>query len=146
MNRPPRAPVLTTVAMIGCAAVVCALTLSRSFHDQITRDIFFSLTLAGCTIVFLSVRPLRELPQVVGAALVLAGLQLAVLKVPFKTLPALALVGLSSLFFLAVRRIGSRCCRGWDISVPVRWRLRSGFIPKRSIYSYTASIKVWVCN
>jgi len=114
MNRPPRAPVLTTVAMIGCAAVVCALTLSRSFHDQITRDIFFSLTLAGCTIVFLSVRPLRELPQVVGAALVLAGLQLAVLKVPFKTLPALALVGLSSLFFLAVRRIGSRGSSGGE--------------------------------
>jgi len=101
-NRWVRTGALTIVAII-----VCGLTLNRGFHDQIARDIFFSLTLAGCTIVFLSVRPLREFPQVIGVTVVLIGLQLAVLKVPLKALPALALLGLSGLFLLAVRRIGS---------------------------------------
>ncbi len=93
-------------AILVCAVIVCALTLNRSFYDQISRDIFFALTLAGCTIVFLSVRPLREFPQAVGITLVLVGMQFAILKVPFKILPASALLGLSSLFLLAVRGIG----------------------------------------
>lgn len=85
----------------------CVLALNRGFYEQITDNIFFSLTLAGCAIVFLSVRPLREFPQVVGVAVVLCGLHLAVLKVPPKALPAGALLGLSSLVLLVVRRIGS---------------------------------------
>lgn len=93
--------------MVACATVVCALTLNRSFYGQIAGDVFFSLTLAGCTIVFLSVRPLRDFPQAAGAAMVLAGLQVVALRVPLRALPAFALLGLSSLFFLAVRRIGS---------------------------------------
>jgi hypothetical protein len=95
-------------AILVCAVIVCALTLNRSFYGQISRDIFFALTLAGCTIIFLSVRPLREFAQALGIALALVGLQLAVLKVPFKILPASALLGVSSLFLLAVRRIASR--------------------------------------
>jgi hypothetical protein len=87
--------------------MACALTLNRSFQHQIAVDIFFSLTLAGCTIVFLSVRPLREFPQVIGVAVVLVGLQLIFLKAPLRALPAAALLGLSSLLLLAVRRIGS---------------------------------------
>ncbi len=107
-NRPVSAPVSTIVAITACATIACALTLNRSFQQEIAVDVFFSLTLAGCVIIFLSVRPLREFPQVVGVAVVLVGLQLAVLRVPLKTLPVLALLGLSSLFLLAVRRIASR--------------------------------------
>jgi hypothetical protein len=92
-------------AVVGLIA--CALALNRGFHEQIADNIFFSLTLAGCTIVFLSVRPLRELPQVVAAGLILVALQLAVLRVPLKALPAFALLGLGSLFLLALRRIWS---------------------------------------
>lgn len=93
------------LTVVGMAA--CALALNRGFYEQIADNIFFSLTLAGCTIIFLSVRPLREFPQVVGAAVVLAGMQLAVLRVPLKALPAGALLGLSSLLLLTVRRVGS---------------------------------------
>jgi len=101
-NRWSPAVVLTVVGMAACA-----LALNRGFYEQIADNIFFSLTLAGCTIIFLSVRPLREFPQVVGAAVVLAGMQLAVLRVPLKALPAGALLGLSSLLLLTVRRVGS---------------------------------------
>lgn len=89
------------------AITACALALNRGFYERIAGDIFFSLTLAGCTIVFLSVRPLRELWQVVATWLVLIGLQLTVLRVPLKTGPAFALLGLSSLSVLALRRIWS---------------------------------------
>jgi hypothetical protein len=99
--------VLSVVAILACATMACALALNRSFQYEIAGDIFFSLTLAGCTIVFLSVRPLREFPQVAGVAVVLVGLQLTILRVPLKILPCLALLGLSSLLLLAARRIGS---------------------------------------
>jgi PAP2 superfamily len=95
------------VALTIALAVVLALTLSRGFYDQTLGNIFFSLTVAGCAIVFLSVRPLRELLQVAGVGLVLDALQLSVLKVPFHVLPASALLGLSSLFLLTIRRIWS---------------------------------------
>jgi hypothetical protein len=95
------------MASLVVATATCALALSRGFHGQIADNIFFSLTLAGCAIVFLSVRPLREVPQVVAAWVFLGGLQILVLRVPLKTLPAFALLGLSSMFVLVVRRIWS---------------------------------------
>jgi hypothetical protein len=95
------------IASAVVATATCALALSPGFHALIADNVFFSLTLAGCAIVFLSVRPLREFPQVVAGAALLAGLQVAVLKVPLKALPALALLGLSSVFLLVVRRVGS---------------------------------------
>lgn len=91
------------VAVAAELTVVCAVTITRGFADQIARDLFFSLTLASCTIVFLSVRPWREFPQAVGAGLVLNGLQMLVLKTPFRLLPAFAFLGLGSLALLAVR-------------------------------------------
>lgn len=98
---------IRAVVLIVAFTVVFALTLSRNFYEQIASNIFFSLTVAGCAIVFLSVRPLRELPQVIGVGLVLESLQLSILKVPLKALPASALLGLSSLLLLTVRRIWS---------------------------------------
>jgi hypothetical protein len=88
-------------------AVIVGLTISHQFADQIARDIFFSLTLAGCSIVFLSVRSRREFPQAVGAGAVLLALQTVVLRTPFRALTAGAFLGLGSLLLLAVRRIWS---------------------------------------
>src|SRR5579862_1379665 len=45
--------------------------------------------------------------KVLGVTVVLISLQLAALRVPLKVSPVLALLGLSSLFLLAFRRIGS---------------------------------------
>jgi hypothetical protein len=97
-------PVIASV-VVGTAT--CALALSPGFRAQIADNIFFSLTLAGCTIVFISVRPVREVPQLLAAWLGLVGLQLAVWRAPLKILPAAALLGLSSLAALTVRRIWS---------------------------------------
>jgi len=93
------------LALAIVLAVVCAVTLNRGLARQIADDIFFSLTLAGCTIVFLSVRRWREFPQAMGVGVALAGLQVFLLKTPPRILPAFALLGLGSLLLLAVRRI-----------------------------------------
>lgn len=95
--------VVTAIVVV----VVVAVTISHQFADQIARDNFFSLTLAGCTIVFLSVRSWREFPQAVGAGGVLLGLQTVVLRTPLRALAACAFLGLGSLLLLAVRRIWS---------------------------------------
>jgi hypothetical protein len=95
------------IATVVVAAATCALALSSGFHKEIADNIFFSLTLAGCTIVFLSVRPLREMWQVAATTVLLVGLQTVVLKVPLEVLPACGLLGLSSVFVLVARRIGS---------------------------------------
>ena len=95
------------VATAIVVAGVVALTISQKFADQIARDNFFSLTLAGCTIIFLSVRSRREFPQAAGAGAVLLGLQMFILQTPFRVLTAFALLGLGSWLLLAVRRIWS---------------------------------------
>lgn len=89
--------------MAAVLTVVCGVTISRGFADQIARDIFFSLTLASCTIVFLSVRPWREFPQAVVAGMLFDSLQMLALKTPVRLLPAFAFLGLGGLTVLAVK-------------------------------------------
>jgi hypothetical protein len=98
---------IRALALAVVVAAVCAVTLSRGFSLQISHDIFFSLTLAGCTIVFLSVRPLPEFPQAVAAGMLLGGLQILVRKTPLNVLVVSAFLGLGSLLLLAVRWIWS---------------------------------------
>ena len=99
-----RTRAVATAIVVG---VVVAVTISEKFADQVARDNFFSLTLAGCTIIFLSVRSWREFPQAVGAGAVLLGLQMFILGTSFRVLTAFALLGLGSWLLLAVRRIWS---------------------------------------
>jgi hypothetical protein len=98
---------IAATALAVVLLTVSAAALNRSFCEQIEGSIFLSLTLASCAAVFLSVRPLREVPQLVCVALFLLGLQHFVLKNPPRPLPALALLGLGSLLLLAVRRLWS---------------------------------------
>lgn len=118
------------MAAAAVLAVVCAITINRGFADQIARDIFFSLTLAGCTIVFLSVRPWLEFPQAVVAGLVLDGLQMLVLKTPLKLLPLFALLGLGSLTLLAMKAWFSHQDRQLlrDAAVPPLLFILLGFV------------------
>jgi len=118
------------VAVAAVLTVVGVVTITRGFADQIARDIIFSMTLAGCTIVFLSVRPWREFPQAVAAGLALDGLQVLVLRTLLKLLPALAFVGLGSLALLAVRIWFSREDRQLlrDATVPPRLYVLPFFI------------------
>ena len=124
------------MALAVVFVLVCAATLSRGFAEQIARDVFFSLTLAGCSIVLLSVCSWREFAAAGAAGLALGSLQMSVLKTPVLVSTALGFLGLGSLFVLVVARIRSNgenrqllqdascplCC--WcfsDTSVPVPW-------------------------
>jgi hypothetical protein len=92
---------VTGLLVVGVAAI----PLSRGFYDQTDKDVFFSLTLASTAIVFLHVRPLREGLQLLAAACLLVLLQALALKVPLKATPVLALLGVSSLGLLGLRKI-----------------------------------------
>jgi PAP2 superfamily len=98
-----------------------ALTSIRSFYDRTAADIFFSITLASMIIIFLHVRPWWEALQVAVASALLVLLQAAVLKVPLRIIPALALLGTGSLGLLAYRRIWS--------TEEQRERLHYAFLP-----------------
>jgi hypothetical protein len=99
----PRAAQVIELVALSVAAL--ALTLNRGFYEQLTNNVFFSLTLAACAAVFLSLRRLKEFPQAVGVGIGLSALQWVVLKVPAKVLPVVALIGFASWLLLAARRI-----------------------------------------
>jgi PAP2 superfamily len=84
-----------------------ALALNRSFYNRTAADLFFSLTLASTTIVFLHVRPLWEALQLITATCLLVLLRTLTLKLPLNTMPELALLGVCSLGLLAFRRTWS---------------------------------------
>ena len=110
-------PIATGVVL----CIVTTLAVNRSFYNLTELDRFFSITLAATTIVFLNVRPLSEIIQVAVASVLLVLLQAAALKVPPRIMPALALVGISSLALLAYRRIWS--------GEGEREQLHYGFLP-----------------
>jgi hypothetical protein len=95
------------VAIAIAFLLACAITLSRGFAQQIAHDVFFSLTLAGCSFVLLSVCPWRAFPLAVGAGLALCSLQMLVLKTPLRASTAAGFLGLGCLFVLVVARIRS---------------------------------------
>src|SRR4029077_405863 len=84
-----------------------ALALNRSFYNRTAADLFFSLTLASTTIVFLHVRPLWEALQLITATCLLVLLRTLTLKLPLNTMSELALLGVCSLGLLAFRRTWS---------------------------------------
>jgi PAP2 superfamily len=84
-----------------------ALAVNRGFYNRTAADLFFSLTLASTAIVFLHVRPLWEVLQLVAAVCLLVLLQALALKAPLRTMPVLALLGVGSLGLLGLRRIWS---------------------------------------
>lgn len=91
-----------------CAvAAVCWLSLSRGFYEACARDIFFSLSLASVVIVFLHVRPVKELWQAAVVTIALSFLQTLGLGTPLKASVVAGMAGISSLGLLAVRRVWS---------------------------------------
>ena len=102
--------------------IVAAVALNRNFCNQCATDLFFSITLASTSIVFLYVRPLAEAVHVLVAAALLTLLQCTALRVPLRIAPALALLGVSSLAFLVWQRI-------WSAKEEDRERLHYAFLP-----------------
>ncbi len=98
------------VAVSGVLIILILLvTLNPSFHQRVALDAFFSLTLTGYTIVFLSIstRLRRDIWQLAVVGLVLVVVQMLVLKVHFKPFPALALLGMTGFLLVAIRRVWS---------------------------------------
>jgi hypothetical protein len=87
--------------------VVAALLLSRGFYNRTVADIFLSITLASVALVFVHVRPLSEVPQLVVSTCVLVVAQIMLLKEPMRMAPLAALLGISSFLLLALRRVWS---------------------------------------
>jgi len=92
-------------ALLFPIVLLCGMVISRSLSERATKDVFFSLMLAGYMAVFLSVWPLRELPRVVALGLAFAGLQWIALKSPPRVVPFFALLDLNGVLILAARRI-----------------------------------------
>ena len=94
----------------GLLVLVLAVTLNHGFYERMVADPFFSLTLSSFTIVFVGIsrRPKADAWQLAVLASVLVALQMLVLKVPFKTLPALAMLGTGGLLLVAIRRVWSQ--------------------------------------
>lgn len=85
--------------------VVLGLTVSRGFYNRVTMDISFSLLLASMAIVCLHVRPLSDSVPILLAACALIALQVVALGVALRIVPALALLGISSLLLLGFRSL-----------------------------------------
>jgi PAP2 superfamily len=96
------------VATVAIVILVVALALNRNFYSLTAADMFFSITLASVAIVFLHIRPWWEALQIITATALLIALQIIVLKVTLKMMPALAMLGISSFALLAFRIIWSR--------------------------------------
>ena len=108
-------------ALVIALFIAAAAVLDRNLEQQIADNAFLALTLASCTVLFFSARPLRELPQLAAVVLILEAIQHFVLKAPFRVLPALALLGLASLLLLAgktIRSVGEQRQLMYDSVVP----------------------------
>lgn len=89
--------------------LVLTVTLSREFYNRTSADPFFSLTLAGFLFVFFSIArwPILDVLQLSATTLILACLQVLVLRIDFKALPAFALLGVAGFALQADRWLRS---------------------------------------
>jgi hypothetical protein len=90
-----------------CVAVTVMIALDRGFYVRIANDVFFSILMASAAIVFVHVRPWREIWQLAVVFGVLVAGQVFILHAPFKVAPAGAALGMASFMLLALRRIWS---------------------------------------
>src|ERR1700691_5040244 len=90
-----------------CVAVTVMIALDRGFYVRIANDVFFSILMASAALVFVHVRPWREIWQLAVVFGVLVAGQVFILHAPFKVAPAGAALGMASFMLLALRRIWS---------------------------------------
>ena len=110
------------LASAACIAVAVMIALDRGFYARVSNDVFFSILMASAAIVFLHVRPWREVWQLAAAFCALVAGQVWVLRVPIEAAPAGATLGVATFLLLALRRI-------WSESSQEKERLRLGLLP-----------------
>jgi hypothetical protein len=110
------------LASAACGAVAIMIILDRGFYTRIANDAFFSIGLASVAIVFVHVRPWREIWQlVVGFVVLLIGQRVRI-GVPVRLAAAGAVLGIAALTLLAFRRI-------WSTLAQEKRRLRLALLP-----------------
>jgi hypothetical protein len=100
-------PVAVSLALL---AVVLALVLSSNVYLRLSADPFFSLTLAGFAVVFLSVSAQSWLDwaRLALLSVFLIDLQVRVLNVPLQLAPSMAMLGTAGFLLLAIRLVWSQ--------------------------------------
>lgn len=110
-------PVLLTAVLV---ALVVLLALSRQFYLEAMLSAFFASTLAGAAILHFAVAPKRDALPVAACALLLGTAEFACLHFPHGptiVVPAISLIGLSSLLVFGTRTAWSR---GDDLGLYLR--------------------------
>jgi hypothetical protein len=106
----------------ACVAFAIMIVLDRGFYVRISNDVFFSILMASAAVVFLHVRPWREVWQLAVASGGLAAGQMLSARVPFRLAPAGAVLGIAAFLLLGLRRI-------WSVSPEERELMRLGVLP-----------------
>jgi hypothetical protein len=106
----------------ACIAVAIMIALDRGFYVRIANDVFFSILMASAAIVFVHIRPWREVWQLAVAFAVLVSGQGFAVGVPIRAAPAGALLGIASFVLLGLRRI-------WSVLPEEKKLMRLGLLP-----------------
>ncbi|MFZ0804287.1 MAG: phosphatase PAP2 family protein [Terriglobales bacterium] len=106
----------------ACIAVAIMIALDRGFYVRIANDVFFSILMASAAIVFVHIRPWREVWQLAVAFAVLVAGQGFAVGVPIRAAPAGALLGIASFALLGLRRI-------WSVLPEEKKLMRLGLLP-----------------
>ena len=110
---------LTSAAWVAAAIMIAT---DSGFYVRIFNDVFFSILMASAAIVFLHIRPWREVWQLVIAVAGLVAGQVLVVRVPIRAAPAGAVLGIASFLLLGLRRI-------WSELPEEKKQLRLGLLP-----------------
>ncbi len=110
------------VVSAACIAAAIMIALDRGFYVRIANDVFFSILMASAAIVFVHIRPWREVWQLPVAFGVLVAGQVFVVGVPIRAAPAGALLGIASFVLLGLRRI-------WSVLPEEKKLMRLGLLP-----------------
>lgn len=105
-----------------CVAAAIMLGLNRNFYERTSNDVFLSILMASAAIVFVHIRPWREIAQLAVALVALVAGQGLALRVPISAAPAGALLGVATFLLLALRGI-------WSVVPEEKKLLRLGLLP-----------------
>jgi hypothetical protein len=122
LANPARGRTKPLLASAACFAAVFTLVLNRNFYERTANDVFLSVLMASVMIVFVYIRPWREVWLLVAVFVLLVAGQMLVCRVSLSAAPAGAVLGVTTLLLLGLRRI-------WSVILEERSLLSLGLLP-----------------
>jgi hypothetical protein len=110
------------LASAVCVAAAFVLMLNPSFYERTANDVFLSVLMASAVIVFVHIRPWREVWQLAAVFVLLVAGQVLVRRVPVSAASAGAVLGVATFLLLGLRRI-------WSVLPEEKELLRLGLLP-----------------